>query len=181
MSFVLSPDGTRIDQLGSCPKCYSRASTHGLTDLPEERLRRPTLLLRWMDTDDQSLLNRPDARRELARARLAPAAVAPPCSTPPAEAAEFTISPSTEAVSFVARGVVAATGSNPSWVGQLAFVCEPNLGFYQWDGLHKAKLFPSKKAALAAAADCRGPLFTLPAPESIEAVEREAAMRIEMH
>ncbi len=80
-------------------------------------------------------------------------------------------------MTFIARGVIASTGANPAWVGRFTYVSEPNFGFYQWDGLHKAKLFATSEAALAAAADCRGPLFQLPMPESIEALEQGAARR----
>jgi hypothetical protein len=37
--------------------------------------------------------------------------------------------------------------------------------------------FLSPEAALAAVAECAGPLFRVPAPETIEAVELEAAKR----
>ena len=74
-------------------------------------------------------------------------------------------------MSFIARGVIAATGNNDAWVGQYTYVSEPNLGFYQWDGLHKVKHFETAEAALAAAYQCKGPLLHLPAPDTIEAVQ----------
>ena len=52
---------------------------------------------------------------------------------------------------FIARGVIANNGNNPAWAGRYSYVSEPNRGFYQWDGLHKAKLFPTTEAALTAA------------------------------
>ena len=78
-------------------------------------------------------------------------------------------------MSFVARGVIAATGSNAAWVGRYTYVGEPNLGFYQWDGLHKAKFFATSDDALNAAAMCHGPLFQLPDPATVEAIETAAS------
>ncbi len=74
---------------------------------------------------------------------------------------------------FIARGVVAATGNNAAWVGQYTYVSEPNLGFYQWDGLHKVKIFATANEAIAAASECQGPLFRVPDPETIAAFEVE--------
>ena len=72
---------------------------------------------------------------------------------------------------FIARGVIAATGNNADWVGQYTYVCEPNHGFYQWDGLHKVKIFTTAHEALAAASECQGPLFRVPDPDTIVALE----------
>ncbi len=74
-------------------------------------------------------------------------------------------------MTFIARGVIAATGDNAAWAGQYTYVSQPNVGFFQWDGLHKVAHFPSKEAALAAAAECLGPLLRLPDPATIEALE----------
>ncbi len=77
-------------------------------------------------------------------------------------------------MSFIARGVIAATGHNEAWVGQYTYVSEPNVGFYQWDGLHKVKFFDTAPEALAGARACHGPLFKLPDPKSIEALEMDS-------
>ena len=73
-------------------------------------------------------------------------------------------------MSFIARGVIAANGTNAAWAGQYTYVSEPNMGFYQWDGLHKVKRFATAEAALTAASECRGPLLQLPDPTTIEAL-----------
>ena len=77
-------------------------------------------------------------------------------------------------IGFVARGVIRATGGNDAWVGRYTYVSEPNLGFYQWDGLHKVKFFGTADDALSAAGRCQGPLFQLPDPATIEALEMPA-------
>ena len=73
-------------------------------------------------------------------------------------------------MAFIARGVIAANGNNANWVGQYTYVSEPNMGFYQWDGLHKVKRFSTAAEALAAASESHGPILQLPDPATIEAL-----------
>lgn len=76
-------------------------------------------------------------------------------------------------MAFIVRGVIANNGNDAAWAGHFTYVAQPNLGFFQWDGLHKVMRFKSREAALAAAAECRGPLLHLPEPTTIEAIEVE--------
>jgi hypothetical protein len=80
---------------------------------------------------------------------------------------------------FVVRGRTGANESdiNPAWVDRYTYLSEPHAGFYQWDGVHRAKLFFTPKIALAAVAECVGPIFRAPMPRTIEAVELDAARR----
>ena len=84
-------------------------------------------------------------------------------------------------MSFVVRGRTRANGSvDAAWVDRYTYLSEPNVGFYQWDGFHRVKVFLSTEAALAAVGECAGPLFRVPEPETIEAVEIEAARRADL-
>jgi hypothetical protein len=82
-------------------------------------------------------------------------------------------------MSFVVRGRTGAneSGINAEWVDRYTYLAEPHAGFYQWDGVHRVKLFLSPEAAMAAVAQCVGPLFRVPAPQTVEAIELEAARR----
>jgi hypothetical protein len=82
---------------------------------------------------------------------------------------------------FVVRGRTGARESdvNAAWVDRYTYLAEPHVGFYQWDGVHRVKLFISPEAALAAVGECVGPIFRVPAPQTIEAVEVEVARRAE--
>jgi hypothetical protein len=80
-------------------------------------------------------------------------------------------------MTFVVRGRTGANedGIHAAWVERYTYISEPHAGFYQWDGVHRVKLFLSPEAALAAVPECVGPLFRVPAPQTIEAVEVETA------
>ena len=78
-------------------------------------------------------------------------------------------------MAFVVRGRTQSNGTNAAWVDRYTYLSEPHAGFYQWDGVHRVKVFSSPQMALAAAAECRGPLFRVPAPPTIEAIELKSA------
>ena len=74
---------------------------------------------------------------------------------------------------YIARGTIAPHGANERLVGQFTWLSESEQGWYQWDGWHKATAFATAQAALDCATECTGPLFRMPAPESIVAVETD--------
>ena len=74
---------------------------------------------------------------------------------------------------FVARGVIAPHGANYTLVGQYTYL-SLSAGWPVWDGDHKAAAFATSHAAIEAAHSAKGPLFRMPSPETIEAVDISA-------
>lgn len=77
---------------------------------------------------------------------------------------------------FIAAGVIADNGSNRGVAGQTTYLVSTS-DWFVWDGEHPdhAARFATPGQALAAARACLGPLFRMPRPESIHAIECQAS------
>ncbi len=83
---------------------------------------------------------------------------------------------------YVAVGIIADNGSNRGVAGQETYLVSTS-DWFAWDGERPdhAAQFSSRKLAMAAALSCRGPLFRMPRPDSVHAVEtRPPAFRATM-
>lgn len=71
---------------------------------------------------------------------------------------------------YIARGVVAISEGAVDRPSRFTYVAEVSSDWYRWDGAHKAAQFASAAEAMTAAAQCIGPWFNAPDPDTVEAV-----------
>lgn len=74
---------------------------------------------------------------------------------------------------YIVLGVIAPNGSNQAIAGQDTYLTSTLSDWFAWDDeqpVHASR-FPTAELALAAAHTCRGPIFRLPDPASLNVIK----------